>query len=139
MDLKNIEIRLCRDCLDVTHEYEYMDLPGPMLPGIAGGDVILRYLDVDPDPHYSSGGGTCDGWGDACQRLAGDRFDVTVKYEEIWLSVERSHYPLCPACGEPIDYCQGHGPIGDPWGARILAMHDDDTHTECHPASDCRN
>jgi hypothetical protein len=43
----------------------------------------------------------------------------------------------CPACGESIDYCQGHGLIGDEWGARILAMHDDDNHTECHPASDC--
>src|SRR5215475_13475552 len=21
---------------------------------------------------------------------------------------------ICPACGNPIDYCQGHGDIGDP-------------------------
>lgn len=26
----------------------------------------------------------------------------------------------CPACGDPIDYCQGHGPIGDPEGHAIL-------------------
>lgn len=26
----------------------------------------------------------------------------------------------CPACSEPIDYCQGHGPIGDPEGWAIL-------------------
>ncbi len=40
----------------------------------------------------------------------------------------------CPACGDPIDYCQGHGEIGDPAGARILAAHyDEDEHGECHP------
>ena len=27
---------------------------------------------------------------------------------------------VCPACGEPIDYCQGHGEIGDPEGYAIL-------------------
>lgn len=26
----------------------------------------------------------------------------------------------CPVCGEPIDYCQGHGEIGDPEGRAIL-------------------
>jgi hypothetical protein len=39
----------------------------------------------------------------------------------------------CVVCGEPIDYCQGHGDIGDPDGARILAQHDDDNHVDCHP------
>lgn len=40
----------------------------------------------------------------------------------------------CPVCGEPIDYCQGHGEIGDPFGAAILADHDDGKHEQCHPA-----
>jgi hypothetical protein len=40
---------------------------------------------------------------------------------------------LCPACGEPIDYCQGHGPIGDPFGAAILNRHDSGAHELCHP------
>lgn len=40
----------------------------------------------------------------------------------------------CPACGSPIDYCQGHGKTGDPAGAAILAQHDDGWHFECHPA-----
>ena len=31
---------------------------------------------------------------------------------------------LCQACDEPIDYCQGHGEIGDPFGAAILAAED---------------
>lgn len=26
----------------------------------------------------------------------------------------------CPACGEPIDWCRGHGEIGDPEGRAIL-------------------
>lgn len=46
--------------------------------------------------------------------------------------------PRCPACGQPIDYCQGHGPIGDPWGYVILAAHDDDNHKACHELADCR-
>lgn len=40
----------------------------------------------------------------------------------------------CVACGEYVDYCQGHGTSGDPVGAAILAAHDADDHTECHPA-----
>lgn len=40
----------------------------------------------------------------------------------------------CPACGDPIDYCQGHGEIGDPIGAMILKQHDDGFHDGCHPA-----
>ena len=38
----------------------------------------------------------------------------------------------CPACGDVIDYCQGHGDIGDPAGAAILAAHDDGDHRDCH-------
>jgi hypothetical protein len=43
----------------------------------------------------------------------------------------------CPVCGDVIDYCQGHGPIGDPVGARILAAHDDGDHDRCHPDAGC--
>lgn len=39
----------------------------------------------------------------------------------------------CPACGDPIDYCQGHGEIGDPEGAIALRYHDEhDNHAYCH-------
>lgn len=37
----------------------------------------------------------------------------------------------CVACGEYIDYCQGHGEIGDPYGASILRKHEYGNHTEC--------
>ncbi len=39
---------------------------------------------------------------------------------------------LCPACGSVIDYCQGHGEIGDPVGRAILDKHDDGDHSDCH-------
>ena len=44
----------------------------------------------------------------------------------------------CPACGDHIDYCQGHGPMGDPQGYAVTRLHDDGVHSLCHPASDCR-
>jgi hypothetical protein len=43
-----------------------------------------------------------------------------------------SDYARCPACGDPIDYCTGHGPIGDPVGADILARHDAGEHDACN-------
>lgn len=43
-------------------------------------------------------------------------------------------YEVCPVCAERIDYCQGHGEIGDPVGFAILAKHDADDHSECHPS-----
>lgn len=39
----------------------------------------------------------------------------------------------CPACGDVIDYCRGHGAIGDPAGRAILDAHDAGDHAECHP------
>ena len=39
--------------------------------------------------------------------------------------------PTCPACGDYIEYCQGHGEMGDPSGANILRLHDEDNHTLC--------
>lgn len=40
--------------------------------------------------------------------------------------------PCCPACGIPIDYCQGHGATGDPEGYAILGLHDDGEHSLCN-------
>ena len=39
----------------------------------------------------------------------------------------------CPVCAEPIDYCQGHGEIGDPAGFAILVAHDGGDHSRCDP------
>lgn len=39
----------------------------------------------------------------------------------------------CPACGDPIDYCQGHGPLGDRARYDVLWRHDGDDHDGCHP------
>jgi len=30
------------------------------------------------------------------------------------------HIETCPYCEDPIDYCQGHGEIGDPAGYDFL-------------------
>lgn len=46
-------------------------------------------------------------------------------------------FAICPACGNPIDYCQGHGPMGDSQNYAILQLHDDDIHHMCHASSDC--
>ena len=43
----------------------------------------------------------------------------------------------CTYCGDPIDYCQGHGEIGDPAGFDALLRHDNGDHSECHPEG-CR-
>lgn len=48
--------------------------------------------------------------------------------------MEDEYVSRCPACGAPIDYCLGHGEIGDPIGYAILRKHDNDNHTDCHPA-----
>ena len=32
---------------------------------------------------------------------------------------------VCPACGDPIDYCQGHGEIGDPEGYAIIKQQEE--------------
>lgn len=37
----------------------------------------------------------------------------------------------CVACGDPIDYCQGHGEVGDFWGHVILTSHDCGIHSFC--------
>ena len=49
----------------------------------------------------------------------------------IYSSESEGYDPRCPACGEPIDYCRGHGEIGDPTGALVLKLHDLDEHMMC--------
>lgn len=47
--------------------------------------------------------------------------------------MDEEYIACCVVCGDPYDYCQGHGDIGDPNGARIQRLHDEDIHVECHP------
>lgn len=47
-----------------------------------------------------------------------DRCEVGASFRE---DLNERDENACPACHEPIDYCQGHGAIGDPAGAAILA------------------
>lgn len=50
-----------------------------------------------------------------------------------------TYVETCPACGEPVDYCPGHGEVGDTYGATVLLAHDLGEHATCHPASYCRD
>lgn len=50
-----------------------------------------------------------------------------------WEAVSDYYEYGCPACGQPMDYCQGHGEIGDAAGHAILEAHDDGNHYGCHP------
>lgn len=43
------------------------------------------------------------------------------------------HESKCPACGDPADYCQGHGMIADPYGWGVLRAHDNGHHADCDP------
>ena len=60
-------------------------------------------------------------------KVALDRW-ITGNYSEDQFGEEE---PACPACGEFISYCQGHGTIGDPAGAAILIAHDAGDHSNC--------
>lgn len=51
--------------------------------------------------------------------------------------MEEEYVGRCPVCGDPYDYCQGHGEIGDPRGFAILAKHDADDHSECVEGENC--
>lgn len=39
--------------------------------------------------------------------------------------------PLCPACGDWMSFCSGHGEIGDPVGYAILQEHNRGEHIRC--------
>lgn len=41
--------------------------------------------------------------------------------------------PRCPACGDLIDHCAGHGRNADPDGFSILLAHDLGEHARCSP------
>lgn len=69
------------------------------------------------------------------------RIDGALRPDEInWLSenadagTDVPDFDYCPVCGEPVDYCPGHGETGDPEGFDIMNRHDSGDHSSCHPA-----
>jgi hypothetical protein len=88
---------------------------------------------------------------DAERKEITTRFVVTCPADRALLELTKGDYPkgeagmvenetdeaVCPACGNPIDYCPGHGEIGDRPGALILRLHDRGDHSHCHPAAGC--
>ena len=47
--------------------------------------------------------------------------------------VESDEIGRCPACGDLTIYCGGHGLGIDPYGATIMAWHEDGDHSACNP------
>lgn len=58
--------------------------------------------------------------------------DRHAEEEPSWDETDDEEPASCPACGEYIDFCMGHGPIGDPVGFDVLDRHDNDDHSRCH-------
>lgn len=84
---------------------------------------FLEACGFDPDPE---------------ERGAYQRPDEVTPDEITEILDQGSDSPPCPACGEPIDYCQGHGTLGDSAGAEVLERHDEEDHRQCHPNSWCK-
>lgn len=76
-----LTVALCRDCLDAAAEYEFMGVPGGVLPGIAGADVTIVSLEfTEEDPYFTWYTSSCNGDSENCKHLAGDRWDMQVTY-----------------------------------------------------------
>lgn len=66
--------------------------------------------------------------------LADEEFDTDDSYpeEEGEDVVDQPDFCACPACGELIEFCQGHGEIGDYQGFLISQQHDNGDHSNCN-------
>ena len=71
-----------------------------------------------------------DGAGDYCHMVTDDA-DAAVSFIRNHLGVTA---PECVVCGEPVDYCPGHG--ADNYAAYVWACHDADYHGACRAS--CR-
>lgn len=79
-----LTVNLCRSCLehaaDVT--VDMFRFASDVLPGIAGTGLLLSIEFTDRDPFFSWFTGTCDGRSEACQRLAGEFYEVTAYIDQ---------------------------------------------------------
>lgn len=73
-------------------------------------------------------------WHDALAEVETEP-DINWDSESVWAKVflPDEHVSTCPACAQPIDFCPGHGEIGDPDGAATLRRHDEGDHVTCDP------
>lgn len=127
---------------------EYMDCEGHVskYPCHGCGSTLtgVRYChDTAPCPPGTTGFphaeqeatcGTCGRtWCARCTPTPASRCPYEAEHEEPSHGETDDEEPAsCPACGEYIDFCMGHGPIGDPVGFDILDRHDNDDHSRCH-------
>ena len=59
---------------------------------------------------------------------------LTRKARNVTTQIADDEVSRCPACGDPIDYCPGHGRNADPVGWGTLVAHDLGAHDRCHPS-----
>lgn len=117
-ELVDIDYQCSRACMMSTIERE------TGLTGLADAGTV----------NLSSEDGGSISWGaHPCGEETNHAVYCSTCEERLWDGLQEEYVSSCPACGQPIDYCQGHGEIGDPEGARILAAHDDGDHSDCHP------
>lgn len=112
----------------------YLTRDGLTLCPACANDADTSDPVVAGDVYWEGPALICDDAGETIESAygdpdAGDDNEPTEEYASSY-----DHEPHCPACGEHIDYCQGHGIIGDADGARRIAQHDDGDHSDCHPA-----
>jgi len=94
------------------------------------GDLVDVVVTTEADDDGSSSFGVCElcsTFGTTGKVPKGDVYRVLI------LANEPDYYERlrCPVCGDWIDYCQGHGEIGDPVGFAILERHDNGDHSGC--------
>ncbi|WGH22092.1 hypothetical protein [Gordonia phage MerCougar] len=96
-------------------------------------------VDLRPGVPTACGAGVftwTDEYGDEyagnCAHPAGHTGDCAVSVEDVE-DVEVADVERCVVCAQEIDYCSGHGEIGDPFGAAVLVAHDNGDHKNCAP------
>lgn len=90
------------------------------------GDIVARSIHKD--------------WAVQFYDSEGNPTIVYAMWEHDLEIVELHDDTYCPACGvSPIEYCQGHGEIGDPVGYAILQKHENGDHSSCYARMQCEN
>lgn len=72
--------------------------------------------------------------GPTLAELEAARERAAANLTELFGDGEADDVERCHVCGEPNDYCQGHGELGDSRGWSIALAHDFGDHQQCHPA-----
>jgi rRNA maturation protein Nop10 len=122
----------CPSCIVVT----LIQTPLPLSPAAAdmGAEPLLdqlaAYLGVDRDDETSFDSG------DFPKVVREEFVTINDTCDGCGRNLVESYSP-CPACGNPVDYCDGHGVSRDVIGWSTLNQHDAGDHECCHEAAGC--